>query len=287
MLPRCSATRSATSKSVAEPGNSAAHRPWLARFSLPALGQTHMCPLRESLDVLSRRPSAGGSRPHFSAGEGRESEARAPNHQRAPVLAASPEPHLLLHQQRPSQQETCPPSALNAAELRAAPRPRGERQEHQRTPPTSTPPSPKRRAQSWLSARALPGRARGGRRHGQGLRQARRRVGRYGRPLAAGSLRGAAGFLAEPARLSRPGPALADGRLFAGSGWFPCGTSTATEVVNVTGAQRVAEPPGTSSELGVPAKPRARSSELVPSRTPGIGGPGRGPGVFAAAGATI
>ena len=106
-----------------------------------------------------------------------------------------------------------------------------------------------------------------------GLRQARRRVGRYERPLPEGSLRGAAGFLAEPARLFRPGRALAEGRLDAGSGWFPCGTSTATDLVNGTGAQRVAEPLGTTVRPALPVSPRAKSRESVPSRTSGQAGP--------------
>jgi len=134
-------------------------------------------------------------------------------------------------------------------------------------------PSAKRRAPSYPCARALHGRARGGRSHGLGLRQARRRVGRYERPLPAGSLRGAAGFLAKPARLPRPGRALAEGRLNAGSGWFPCGTSTASKVINGISAQRVTEPVGTSSELRAPERPRAKSEESVPSRTSGQADP--------------
>ncbi len=69
-------------------------------------------------------------------------------------------------------------------------------------------------------------------------------------------MRGAAGFLANPARLLR---------------W------------DGFGAQRVAEPVGASAELGEPTRPRAKSSQLVPSRTSGQAGPRRVSGVVPAA----
>ena len=225
------------------------NQPRLARFPAPALGQADMCPLRESLEVLPHRPSArieaafhrrggeraGGPRTQSSASRSPRSPPEAqPIAASGPSIAASDESAFCAGR---DPAPSCPPSAGRATRTPAA-------------VANKHPPSPKRRAQSDLSARALLGRARGGRGHGLGLRQARRRVGRYERPLPAGSLRGAAGFLAEPVRLPRPGRALAEGRLNAGSGWFPCGTSTATKVVNGSGAQRVAEPLGTSSELG-------------------------------------